>query len=150
MKWWKIILSCLKQSHSFWNLSLLVQVYKLQWLQMLITRELMKDNIIFFISALAVWALCCPFHKKWPLSIGDSYFLSQIPLYWTSKKIPRPLLILYVLVSRLDFPGVSDSKESACNGGDRGLIPELGRAPRRKWKWKSLSRVWLFENSRTT
>ena len=27
------------------------------------------------------------------------------------------------------FPGVSDSKESACNAGDPGLIPGLGRSP---------------------
>ena len=29
----------------------------------------------------------------------------------------------------LGFPGGSDSKESACNVGYLGLIPELGRAP---------------------
>ena len=28
-----------------------------------------------------------------------------------------------------DFPGGSDGKESACNVGDRGLIPRLGRSP---------------------
>ena len=27
------------------------------------------------------------------------------------------------------FPGGSDSKESACNAGDPGSIPELGRSP---------------------
>ena len=27
------------------------------------------------------------------------------------------------------FPSVSDGKESACNAGDPGLIPELGRSP---------------------
>ena len=27
------------------------------------------------------------------------------------------------------FPGGSDGKESACNAGDPGLIPELGRFP---------------------
>ena len=27
------------------------------------------------------------------------------------------------------FPGVSDGKESACNAGDPGLIPGLGRSP---------------------
>ena len=27
----------------------------------------------------------------------------------------------------LGFPGCSDSKESACNAGDLGLIPGLGR-----------------------
>ena len=31
--------------------------------------------------------------------------------------------------SRLDFPSVSDSKDSACNSGDPGLIPGLGRSP---------------------
>ena len=29
----------------------------------------------------------------------------------------------------LAFPGGSDSKESACNVGDLGLIPGLGRSP---------------------
>ena len=29
----------------------------------------------------------------------------------------------------LDFPDGSDSKESACNAGDPGLIPGLGRFP---------------------
>ena len=27
------------------------------------------------------------------------------------------------------FPSGSDGKESACNAGDAGLIPELGRSP---------------------
>ena len=29
----------------------------------------------------------------------------------------------------MDLPGGSDSKESACNVGDLGLIPGLGRSP---------------------
>ena len=29
----------------------------------------------------------------------------------------------------MDFPGGSDSKESACNAGDLGLLPGLGRSP---------------------
>jgi len=33
------------------------------------------------------------------------------------------------------FSGGSDGKESACNMGDPGLIPELGRFPwRREWQ----------------
>ena len=33
------------------------------------------------------------------------------------------------------FPGGSDNKESACNAGDPGSIPGLGRTPwRRKWQ----------------
>ena len=30
---------------------------------------------------------------------------------------------------QLGFPGGSDGKESACNAGDPGLIPGLGRSP---------------------
>ena len=29
----------------------------------------------------------------------------------------------------MDFPGGSDSKETACNAGDLGSIPGLGRSP---------------------
>ena len=29
----------------------------------------------------------------------------------------------------MEFPGSSDGKESACNAGDLGLIPGLGRSP---------------------
>ena len=34
-----------------------------------------------------------------------------------------------LLVLVLGFPGGSDSKESACNVGNRGSIPGLGRSP---------------------
>ena len=36
-------------------------------------------------------------------------------------KLPTPVF--------LGFPGGSAGKESACNAGDLGLIPELGRSP---------------------
>ena len=29
----------------------------------------------------------------------------------------------------MDFPGGSDGKESTCNAGDLGSVPELGRSP---------------------
>ena len=35
----------------------------------------------------------------------------------------------------MDFPGGSDGKDSACNAGDPGSIPGLGRFPwRREWQ----------------
>ena len=40
----------------------------------------------------------------------------------------RASIILLNLVC-LGFPGGSDSKESACNAGDLGSIPGLGRSP---------------------
>ena len=33
------------------------------------------------------------------------------------------------LYIHMGFPGDSDGKESACNEGDLGSIPELGRSP---------------------
>ena len=33
------------------------------------------------------------------------------------------------LVEDMGFPGALDSKESACNAGDLGSIPRLGRSP---------------------
>ena len=39
----------------------------------------------------------------------------------------------------LGFSGGSDSKESACNAGDPGSIPELGRSPgEENGSWESL------------
>jgi len=35
---------------------------------------------------------------------------------------------LFFLI-KVDFPGDSDGKESACNEGDPGLIPRSGRSP---------------------
>ena len=35
----------------------------------------------------------------------------------------------YVLYMLEGFPGFSDGKESACNAGDPGSIPGLGRSP---------------------
>ena len=32
-------------------------------------------------------------------------------------------------ISKRDFPGGSDGKESACNAGDLGSIPGLGQSP---------------------
>ena len=40
------------------------------------------------------------------------------------------LLVVWVLMAHDNgFPDGSDDKESACNAGDVGLIPGLGRAP---------------------
>ena len=44
-----------------------------------------------------------------------------------SENISR-YVILHTCVYILGFPGGSDGKESACNGGDLGLIPQSGRS----------------------
>ena len=49
----------------------------------------------------------------------------QIKNSFKIPNIPRKTLINPIL----DIHGGSDDKESACNAGDPGLIPELGRSP---------------------
>ena len=40
---------------------------------------------------------------------------------WRRYRLPTPVF--------LDFPGGSAAKESACNAGDLGSLPGLGRSP---------------------
>ena len=42
-------------------------------------------------------------------------------IHWRRNRLSTPLF--------LGFPGGSDGKESACNAGDLGSVPELGRCP---------------------
>ena len=76
------------------------------------------------------------------ISILSLFFFlrkSQEGSHWVSKKIscilsnnsmrPGCLKRYYLSAHWLGFPRGSDSKESACNVGDIGLIPELGRSP---------------------
>ena len=51
---------------------------------------------------------------KWG-DLQKGTYMVQIFLYFTKKKI--------------GFPGGSEGKESACNAGDPGSIPGLGRSP---------------------
>ena len=47
----------------------------------------------------------------------DNIIINSMDMYWGK------------LRETVGFPGGSDSKESACNVGDLGLIPDLGRFP---------------------
>ena len=49
---------------------------------------------------------------------------------WRRDRLPTPVV--------MGFPGGSDGKESACNVGDLGLIPGLGRSPGGR-AWQSTS-----------
>ena len=62
-------------------------------------------------------------------------------ILWTHKYLSNPsssstqtTLIPITIFSSLEFPGDSDGKESACNVGDLGFIPGLGRSPGEKNK----------------
>ena len=43
--------------------------------------------------------------------------------------VPKPGTFSVILMVKMGFPGGSASKESACNEGDLGSIPGLGRPP---------------------
>ena len=62
-------------------------------------RKLVKMNILF-----------C-----FPLKLQDQFFLHM--------QLKNSQLV------KMGFPGSLDGKESACNAGDLGLIPGLGRSP---------------------
>ena len=48
----------------------------------------------------------------------------------TQTFVGKVMSLLFNMLSRLYFPGGSDSKASAYNAGDQGSIPGLGRSPR--------------------
>ena len=43
--------------------------------------------------------------------------------------IPKSLFLTFPITSRTSFPCGSAGKESACNAGDLGSVPGLGRSP---------------------
>ena len=50
-----------------------------------------------------------------------------------------------------DFPGGSDGKESACNVGDPGSVPGLGRSPGEGKRFSSILAwkiLWMEESGR--
>ena len=55
----------------------------------------------------------------------------------------RPKLGLYLCEASLyqGFPGGSESKESACNAGDGGFDPRVGKVPWRK-EWLPTPAAW--------
>ena len=56
------------------------------------------------------------------------------------------LLILYFV--SIGLPCGSDGKESACNVGDLGLIPGLGRSPKRGMATHSSIAAWRIPMDR--
>ena len=54
------------------------------------------------------------------------------------------MVIMYFFFFNMRFPGGSDSKESACNAGDLGSIPGLGRSPG-GWHGNPLQYSWPGE-----
>ena len=65
----------------------------------------------------------------WTQSLIGAFLVAQMvkiswvrKIPWRRDRLPTPVF--------LGFPGGSDGKQSACNAGDLGSVPELGRCPR--------------------
>ena len=89
---------------------------------------------LFYKSSMSLSDCCCfcyKLHLQWGLpgsSAGKeptwnpTWFNSWLgKILWRKDRVPTPVF--------LGFPGGSVGKESACNEGDLGLIPGLGRSP---------------------
>ena len=70
---------------------------------------------------------------KWKLKIGEDDKFCYV--YFTTIKNKGFILIVGIMyVVHMDFPGGSDSKDSACNGGDPRFDPWVRKNPwRREW-----------------
>ena len=67
-----------------------------------------------------VWASPVARLVKNPPAMPETWFDSWVgKIPWRKDRLPAPLF--------MGFPGGSDGKESACNVGDLGSIPGLGR-----------------------
>ena len=92
-------------------------IYKLETPQ---HRSIYKNHLCFYILAIS-WK------KIIRLNVGhgesDIHFLENVPFFENINKS-------YICIECIrGFPGGSDGKESACNVGDSGLTPGLGKSP---------------------
>ena len=56
-------------------------------------------------------------------------FSGTIPKRKPQQILRNKIIIIVLVYVMKGFPGGSDGKESACNSGNLGLIPGLGRSP---------------------
>jgi len=77
---------------------------------------------LFFINFQTIYVSLVPQLVKSLPAMQEISWLRRIP--WRRDRLLTPVF--------LGVSGVSDGKESACNAGDLGSIPGLGRCPGRE------------------
>ena len=80
----------------------------------------------------SVWAGWEWAHFKPPRRVLSTFPFVKLNVFLFLSKVNNVLSWVGYLLGvckREDFPGGSDGKESACNAGNLGLIPGLGRSP---------------------
>ena len=103
--------------------------FRIDWLDLLSVQVTLKNLLqhhgskasVLQRSVFLVVQLSHPY-----MTTGKSIALTR----WTF--VGTVVSLLFNMLSRLDFPGGSDSKASAYNAGDPGLIPGSGRRPLEK------------------
>ena len=69
-------------------------------------------------------------------------FKSECPNIDFESRMSVPEFILVATLLYLGFPGGSASEKSACDAGDLGLIPQLGRYPGERKGYHSSILAW--------
>ena len=86
----------------------------------------MRTNISeHYLQVVQTWASLVAQLAKNPLAMQETpvrSWVGKIP--WKRDRLPTPVF--------MGFSGGSDGKESACNAGNLGSIPGLGRSPGRR------------------
>ena len=83
----------------------------------------MRTNISeHYLQVVQTWASLVAQLAKNPLAMQETpvrSWVGKIP--WRRDRLPTPVF--------MGFPGGSDGKESACNAGNLGSLPGVGRSP---------------------
>ena len=100
----------------------------LHYLRLMPIESVMLSNNLILYHLLSSCPQSFPASGSFPTS---QLFVSGSQSIGASASELVPPLSIFLIFWR-SFPGGSDSKESACNAGDLGLIPGLGRSPGEK------------------
>ena len=108
--------------------------FRIDWFDLLAVQGTLKSLLQHYSSKASILQHSAFFMVQFShphMTTGKTIAMTR----WTF--VGKVMSLLFKMVSRLvmRFPHSSVSKESACNAGDLGLIPESGRSPwRRKWQ----------------
>ena len=100
------------------------------------------DYVVLLPKCILNLSTSLPMHCPHPPTLILATLLSQRTIWSPIATLVSPLFVLHTIARGIfleyksghtihqGFPGSSDGKESACNVGDLGSIPGLGRSPR--------------------
>ena len=95
---------------------------------------LVPTPVILFLDIRLSWKLFCVSYGLWELCLGSLRPWMKIPTSRVYLSLPFQLFCVLCHAIHVSpflpggFPDSSDGKESACNAGDPGSIPGLGRS----------------------